>query len=314
MAISQKDIKLLWGRAANRCSICREQLSDQAKEDNSDFLIGEQSHIVAKTKSGPRGDSRLTMEERDTYTNLILLCPTHHRKIDKNPIDYPVEELYKIKTKHELWVQESLSGISSREKTNEIIYADIIDSIVDNLELYNFEGWSSFALSNIKIMLPKKIVHNAFELYIKITGSLFPGIYPELEDSIINLVKTFQLTMNIFQFHTEEQDEKYRADKFYQIDPWNEQDYHYLLDRYRKWIKTYKYLFYEFTKALNLFAENVRKHINPMFFATYGKFIVVEGDIMGFQPNLYEYTEEEKQDITNSIDRLLEEIDVSEIN
>lgn len=47
--------------------------------------------------------------------------------------------------------------MSLREKANEIIYADIIDSIVYTLKLYDFEFWSSFALSNNQIRLPKKL-------------------------------------------------------------------------------------------------------------------------------------------------------------
>jgi hypothetical protein len=50
-----RDIKLLWGRAANRCSFpeCRMMLTTEG--DNS--LIGENAHIVARSPDGPRGDS-----------------------------------------------------------------------------------------------------------------------------------------------------------------------------------------------------------------------------------------------------------------
>lgn len=314
MTISQKDIKLLWGKAASMCSICKIMLTDQAKKDQNDFLFGEQAHIVAKNKDGPRGDSNLTPEERDTYSNLILLCANHHTIIDKDPSDYSIEELYKIKTNHEVWVQESLSGISLREKANEIIYADIIDSIVNNLKLYDFESWSSFALSNDQIRLPKKNLDNAFELYIKVSGVLFPGLYPELESSIINLVRTFLSTMNIFQFHATLEHNMYVEDKFYKIDSWDSERYEYLSNKHEKWINTYFDFFYEFVKSLNLFSDNVRKYINPMFFATYGKFIVVEGDLMRFSPKLYEYMEEEKDNISNRIDKLLESINTSKIN
>lgn len=314
MSISQKDIKFLWGKSASRCAICKKILSHKATTDGTDFLIGEQAHIVARNNDGPRGISELSIGERDTYSNLILLCPNHNTSIDKNPIDYSIEKLHKIKSDHELWVQESLSGMSPRDKANEIIYADIIDSVVDSLKLYDFELWSSYALSNSNIMLPKNIIDNSFELSIKIKGSLFPGIYPELENSIINLVRTFLSTMNIFQLHANIKDNYYTEIRFYRLDRWDPELNKFMLDKYNLWIKTYKNLFYEFIKSLNFFADNVRESINPMFFATYGKFIVVEGDIMGFYPNLYEYTDEEKKDIPTRIDKLLEEIDFSKIN
>lgn len=106
----------------------------------------------------------------------------------------------------------------------------------------------------------------------------------------------------------------YIEDKFYKMDSWDSEKYEYLSNKHEKWINTYFNFFYEFVRSLNLFADNVRSYINPMFFATYGKFIVVEGDVMGFYPNLYEYTEEEKDNISNRIDKLLESIDTSKIN
>jgi hypothetical protein len=108
MAIPQKDIKVLWGRAASRCAICQTNLSHVNQEQNSAIPIGEQAHIVAEEVGGPRGNSALTATERNSYYNLILLCPTHHTLIDKDIESYPIEKLHLIKSKHELWVEETL--------------------------------------------------------------------------------------------------------------------------------------------------------------------------------------------------------------
>jgi hypothetical protein len=108
MPILQKDIKLLWGRAANRCSICRLELAQDKASASESFPLGEQAHIVAREPDGPRGHSVLSDSERDSYYNLILLCPTHHRIIDENVEDYPIEKLHMIKAQHELWVRQSL--------------------------------------------------------------------------------------------------------------------------------------------------------------------------------------------------------------
>jgi hypothetical protein len=111
--ISQKDIKLLWGRAASRCSICRIQLTQDKESTKSSFLVGEQAHIVAEQSNGPRGNSILPIEERNSYHNLILLCPTHHEMIDKNEEDFPIEKLHILKSRHELWVQDTLAKEAS---------------------------------------------------------------------------------------------------------------------------------------------------------------------------------------------------------
>ncbi len=90
------------------CSICRTHLARDKKSVNATFPLGEQAHIVAESESGPRGKSLLLADERNSYHNLILLCPTHHTEIDKNEADYPVEKLHILKSRHELWVRDSL--------------------------------------------------------------------------------------------------------------------------------------------------------------------------------------------------------------
>ena len=93
MPVSQQDIKLLWGRAAERCSFpkCGIKLTQDKKLASGSFPLGEQAHIVGPTKNSPRGKSNLTKKERASYYNLILLCPNHHTLIDKNPDDYTIE-------------------------------------------------------------------------------------------------------------------------------------------------------------------------------------------------------------------------------
>ncbi len=110
METPKKDLKILWGRSANRCSMCRQELSADKVHGNSSYPIGEQAHIVAENDNGPRGKSILNEKERASYRNLILLCPTHHSIIDKAPEDYPIERLHMIKQEHEDWVRESLHG------------------------------------------------------------------------------------------------------------------------------------------------------------------------------------------------------------
>ncbi|MCF8307952.1 MAG: HNH endonuclease [Bacteroidales bacterium] len=99
-----KDLKLLWGKAAGRCSICKQNLV--MLMDN--VVIGEMAHVIAKSHAGPRG--KKTNENNATYDNLILLCPNHHTEIDKNPSKWNVKKLKQIKEQHELWVKEQLEA------------------------------------------------------------------------------------------------------------------------------------------------------------------------------------------------------------
>lgn len=105
--IRPADVKMLWGRAANRCTFCRCELAHEGAASGP-HPIGEQAHIVAESVDGPRGLSDLPLDQRSTYPNLILLCPTCHTKIDKAPEDYPVDVLLRCKAEHEAWVRKAL--------------------------------------------------------------------------------------------------------------------------------------------------------------------------------------------------------------
>jgi hypothetical protein len=106
MTISDIDTKVLWGRAAGICSnpACKVDLT-LATESNQVFNVGEMAHIIAKNEGGPRG---LTGGGGDTYANLILLCPTCHRTIDKAPPNtYSEEMLHDWKRTHESRIRDA---------------------------------------------------------------------------------------------------------------------------------------------------------------------------------------------------------------
>ncbi len=127
MGITLRDIKLLWSRAAGRCSICRILLTQESTHGNDVYPVGEQAHIVAESKNGPRGDSIISPDERNSYYNLILLCPTHHTEIDNNHFDYPVEKLHIIKQAQEMWVLEALQNTDNHFSTQELDFNSLTD-------------------------------------------------------------------------------------------------------------------------------------------------------------------------------------------
>lgn len=100
MAISDADSKLLWGRAAGICSNpgCRQDLTIILDKGNG-YNIGEMAHVIAKKPGGPRG---IPQGGDDTYVNLVLLCPSCHRTIDKAPDgEFPENLLFTWKQEHE---------------------------------------------------------------------------------------------------------------------------------------------------------------------------------------------------------------------
>lgn len=107
MNISDKDLKKLWGLAAGICSRpgCGQDCLVFV-DANDPTVIGEMAHVIAQSQSGPRGKPG---GGTDTYDNLILLCPTDHRFVDKAPDGHITEaDLHRWKGEHEGWVRERL--------------------------------------------------------------------------------------------------------------------------------------------------------------------------------------------------------------
>jgi hypothetical protein len=217
MSISQTESNKLYGNAAGRCAFkdCREKLT--LNEMDKSFLLGQMAHIVARSPTGPRGDSSFPKDKLDTYENLILLCPTCHTKIDKQPNKYPVELLHEIKEKHEIWADMELDkgmsefGFSELQIAVEVIASGRFTSINTNDET-DFDA----------IAIKDKIVKN--KLSKKICAQIKLGVSRSTEvrnflveisrgDQFFNekLKKKFQSEYNKFRQQNLEGDELFEA-------------------------------------------------------------------------------------------------------
>lgn len=108
MAISDRTRKLLWGRAGDRCAVCRRALSRDAEHAADRIaVLGEECHIVARSSGGPR--SGVDVEDLDGYDNLILLCANDHAVVDEHAAGWGIERLRETKANHERWVETRLS-------------------------------------------------------------------------------------------------------------------------------------------------------------------------------------------------------------
>lgn len=106
MAISDADIKMLWGRAAGICSNpeCHEDLTVIVSSSQG-YNIGEMAHVIAR-KNGSVGGR--PGSGSDLYDNLLLLCPTCHTRIDKAPAGiYPEALLHAWKSTHEKKIRKN---------------------------------------------------------------------------------------------------------------------------------------------------------------------------------------------------------------
>jgi len=120
VTISDKTRKLLWGRAANRCAICKNELVINSTKNNDESIIGEECHIISLQSKGPRYNSDFPEKKIDSYNNLILLCRIHHKMIDDQCETYTGEILENFKKNHEKWVSEMLQISDKKPKLSKI--------------------------------------------------------------------------------------------------------------------------------------------------------------------------------------------------
>ena len=100
-------VAMLCAKSAGRCEFegCNKYVLHDSltkKELNESNI----AHIVAANPNGPRGHELRSYELSDKITNLMLMCPEHHKLIDALVDDYPEERLLKMKKKHEDRVSE----------------------------------------------------------------------------------------------------------------------------------------------------------------------------------------------------------------
>lgn len=291
----QKDIKLLWGRAGNRCAMCRVELSQDTSTVTASFTLGEQAHIAGEKKGSARWSDALTLEERNSYHNLILLCPTHHTEIDKNEADWPVEKLYLRKSTHELWVKETLGDSADVSLlAKQVAVTSIIDGAVELCDLQNWKIWASNALSpdpSWRLDLPDKI----FEFRQRVAAAIWPAEFDELKRSATSLAILLHQAATTFMEHSAHSHDRYLPYKFYKALGFNP-NYHEDLARYQQWLDECWRLVREATKAANWFADVVRRDINPMFFAEHGKFVILEGPFsdLNHYASIPEFSDSEK--------------------
>jgi hypothetical protein len=121
-------MNVLLALSGNGCAFpgCQKQLVIDNK-----YFIGEFCHIEGKKPGSSRYNQSMTDNERQSFENLIVLCPNHHTVIDKDLSKYPVQDLKNFKKIRE-----------QKYQNNQYIVPDDILTIVKvsvNYDEYSFE-------------------------------------------------------------------------------------------------------------------------------------------------------------------------------
>ncbi len=182
MAVSAADIKLLWGRAAGLCSRpgCGVDLTS-LPEGKKAYSVGEMAHVIARSAAGPRGNG---LGGDDSYDNLVLLCPTCHRHVDKSEEGtFPADLLFRWKADHEKRV--AALGTSERYQTNEDLCRAVSVKLAKNYSI-----WKQFGPESDAARADPN--SNAYDIWeIRRADSIVPN-----NRSIINAISANEALLN----------------------------------------------------------------------------------------------------------------------
>src|SRR3989338_10573752 len=106
--IPPRDQRALCIPSGNRCAMpeCHKVLVVSKTENDRESIVAVMAHIKGENPTSARYDPNMP-DGRNSYENLILVCPNCHKVIDDQPNTYTVEKLHEIKSKHEKWIIES---------------------------------------------------------------------------------------------------------------------------------------------------------------------------------------------------------------
>jgi hypothetical protein len=108
-------------------------------ELGGDKHIAEMAHVIPHGETGPRHEDRPEGDfDPDAFENLILLCPTCHTKIDKDPDGFPRIILLE-------WKQNHLAKLAARQGIRAYGDRAEVRAAVAGLMAENKAIWDKFA-------------------------------------------------------------------------------------------------------------------------------------------------------------------------
>jgi len=162
-SIPQKDVKILCARSGNKCALsdCRMDLVENKTDSDKEVFLGVIAHIKGEREGAARFDSRLSEKERNSYPNLILVCPRCHKIIDDQPQTYTVDKLLRLKLEHEEYIDEQL-----KEEVANVTFAEV-DQITKYLSSPRTETGTSYTIIPPKDKLEKNRLSNKIEQLVR---------------------------------------------------------------------------------------------------------------------------------------------------
>jgi hypothetical protein len=293
--VSIRAQKTLWGRAAGRCSFpgCRVEVFFE-EEASDPTIIGENCHIIAENDGGPRTDSSWTSVQRNSYSNLILLCRNHHKIIDdpqNGERNFPIGTLHEMKRSHETWVRQQLDFDAEKQRDDEY-YADIIDEWEHRVRLNEWTKWSYCIVGHRCPYLKEDLAEELEYLRRWLHCRIWPRRYPELDDAFENFRRILYAFQETFYEHVTSRRDTLITVKFYSTPYPGPDEHDRLLEQFEYHIRFTADLILELTRAANLICDLIRKNILHGYRLREGRLLVIYSEL---QELVVEYSSDERK-------------------
>ncbi|MFD0062369.1 HNH endonuclease signature motif containing protein [Streptomyces sp. NPDC056690] len=307
MAISSSARKVLWARSGGVCAFadCLQELTINLKDEESKSLssagvpLGEEAHIVSGAPGGPRHDENYPRTRIDSYENLILLCPTHHRLIDKNGgSEFSVEQLHRMKVSHEADQRAGKTDAQRRREEMELRVAAVVEVWATKADLNNWDGFTS----RMNDAIPRLTGDHVDALVLEVdwlTTRKWPEAYPEIRrafrnyrQALIDTTRHIRRSMELIQGPGDVY-EMYRAHKHRLM---TQAEYNESLAEFQFNTDVLYELAFELTKAANFVCDAVRSELDPLFRLEQGVLpLRVGAGLFGSELLTEEYSETESE-------------------
>lgn len=279
-----RDQKLLWMKSGGLCAFkdCRRPLAIEVEQSGRTSIVSQEAHIIAEKKNGPRGDSLLTLEERNSYSNLMLLCLEHHKIVDDDPDTFSVDTLLAMKAAHEKWFDPLRSPADARREAQELLMVNIIDEWEERADIDKWQYWVSSFLG-YRLWIDNEIVDRLHELDLWLYSRAWPGAYPTLPPAFENLRRVADALFTAVECALKRRND----DRAREYVP-DHKRHHLTEEHYQEsiaeaqWIRDlFGDLALELTRAANWVLDEVRLAVDPRYQSNLGVLLVEREEGLG---------------------------------
>lgn len=226
--VSEKDIKILYGRSAGCCNNCSISVFVPYQNGNGYSHIGEMAHNIpyGSGENAPRVEYKV-IDDNDTdnsYSNLILLCRNCHKEVDSDVNYYTPDRLRQIKNNHERCIEEKVRQTGEVAKdANTVKIMHELCNFQDLKAELRYPTWDEIPCEIINIGDVKKFLEGKepllYPFYDNKLNSIFDRIldrYEKISYIIYEYIpKGYYLRPNT-EHHDVSEEEKYNLEDYLQ--------------------------------------------------------------------------------------------------